>query len=112
MGHNEIYVDPFTIPAETTATRIYLYGQEQDYFFDNTVNEWTYLKNNLSYNIAVDDVHSGVNPVSISGVEGKITRILLSSEQPDPDTGEAVQGSVYAYYFTRSNSGEEKNSYM
>lgn len=107
-GHNEICVEPFTIPAETTATRIYLHGQEQDYFFDNTVNAWTYLKDNLSYNIAVDDANSGVNPVSISGVEGKITRILLSSGQPDPDTGETVQGSVYAYYFTRSNSGEEK----
>lgn len=107
-GHNEICVEPFTIPAETTATRIYLHGQEQDYFWDNTVNAWTYLKDNLSYNIAVDDIHSGVNPVSIGGIEGKITRTLISSGQPDPDTGETVQGSVYAYYFTRSNSGETK----
>lgn len=107
-GHNEICVEPFTIPADTIATRIYLHGQEQDYFWDNTVNAWTYLKDNLSYNIAVDDTHSGVNPVSIDGIAGKITRTLISSGQPDPDTGETVQGSVYAYYFTRSNSGEAK----
>lgn len=107
-GHNEICAEPFTIPAEITAVRIYLHGQEQDYFWDNTVNAWTYLKDNLSYNIAVDDVHSGVNPVSIGGIEGKITRTLISSGQSDPDTGETVQGSTFAYYFTRKENGEEK----
>lgn len=106
-GHNEISVEPFTIPNEVTPKRVYLHGQEQDYFYDNAQDKWTFLKNNLSYNIAVDN-DSGVNPCYIDGIKGNLTRTLLSSGETDPDTGEAVQSSVYAYYFTRAEQGEEK----
>ena len=106
-GHNEISVEPFTIPSGIIATRVYLHGQEQDYFYDNTQDKWTYLKDNLSYNISVNN-DSGVNPCYVGGIKGSLTRTLISSGQPDPDTGETVQSSVYAYYFTRAEQGEEK----
>lgn len=39
QGGMSLFVEPFTIPSSTTPTRIYLKGQEQDYFYDNTLSK-------------------------------------------------------------------------
>lgn len=106
QGGMAIMVEPLTIPADATPVRVYFKGQEQDYFYDNTLGKWSYLENNLSYNIAVDS-NSLVNPCYIAGIEGMLTRELVQSGEPDPDTGETVQSNTYAYYFTRTTTGEE-----
>jgi lysophospholipase L1-like esterase len=102
-----ITVEPLTIPADVTPVRVYLKGQEQDYFYDNSVDEWVYSENNLSYNIGVGDT-SLVNPCYIDGIEGTLTRELISSGEADPETGETVQSNTYAYYFTRTEAGHER----
>ena len=106
QGGMTIQILPTTIPADITPIRVYLKGQEQDYFYDNTKEKWTYLKDNLSYNIAVDG-NARINPCYINGIEGMLTRELISSGNPDPTTGETVQTNTYAYYFTRTEAGEE-----
>ena len=106
QGGMTIQILPTTIPATTTPVRVYLKGQEQDCFYDNTKGKWTYLKDNLSYNIAVDG-NARINPCYINEIEGTLTRNLISSGNPDPTTGETVQTNTYAYYFTRAKAGEE-----
>ena len=106
QGGMTIQVLPNTIPANTTPVRIYLKGQEQDYFYDYGNKKWTYSKDNLSYNIAVDE-SARINPCYINGIEGTLSRQLLSSGTADPTTGETVQTNTYAYYFTRKQAGEE-----
>ena len=106
QGGMTIQVLPNTIPADTTPVRIYLKGQEQDYFYNADSKKWTYLKDNLSYNIAVDG-NARINPCYINGIEGTLSRQLLSSGTADPTTGETVQTNTYAYYFTRKQAGEE-----
>ena len=106
QGGMAIQVLPNTIPANTTPVRIYLKGQEQDYFYDYSNKKWTYSKDNLSYNISVDE-KGRVNPCYINGIEGTLSRQLLSSGTADPTTGETVQTNTYAYYFTRKQAGEQ-----
>lgn len=106
QGGMPLEVLPTTIPATKTAIRIYLKGQEQDYFYNPETSKWEFLKNNLSYNIGVDG-NARINPCKIDGIEGTLSRIKLSSGEPDPETGETVQSDKYAYYFTRNEEGEE-----
>ena len=103
-GAMPVKILPTTIPADKSQVRVYLKGMEQDYYYDPTSKVWTYLKDNLSYNIAVDG-NAQVNPCWINGVQGTLTRTQLSSGTPDPTTGETVQTSTYAYYFSRSVAG-------
>lgn len=105
QGAMSIKVEPMTIPAGKVATRVYLKGMEQDYFYNVDNKKWTYSEGNLSYNFAVDG-NALVNPCYIDGIEGILSRTKLLSGTPDPETGETVQGDVYAYYFTRSYAGE------
>ena len=107
QGGGNINVLPFTIPSTKTATRVYLSGSETNYYYDVSQKKWTYAKSNLSYNIGVDE-KSRTNPCYIDGIEGTLTRQLISSGTPDPETGENVQGNTYAYYFTRNQEGDEK----
>lgn len=104
QGGMSIKIEPMTIPSNKVATRVYFKGMEQDYFYNSDAKKWTYLEDNLSYNIAVDG-NALVNPCYINGVEGTLSRTKLSSGTPDPETGETVQGDVFAYYFTRSQAG-------
>ena len=103
QGGEAIYIEPTTIPATKTATRVYLHGQEQDFFMNN--GSWSYLKDNLSYNIAVSE-KSMVNPCYIDRIKGTLTRTQISAGTPDPTTGETVQSATFAYYFTRDEVGE------
>lgn len=103
QGGASIYCLPTTIPATTDKTRIYIKGEEQDYFYKNSA--WTYLEGNLSYNIGTG-TKSMVNPVTIAGIEGTLTSETITEGTPDADTGETVQTQVRAYYFTRSKAGE------
>lgn len=99
-GAIPVSVLPTTIPSSTNAVRVYLKGKEQDFYYVN--GDWTYLKDNLSYNIDT----TGVNPCYINGIKGNLSRMLLSVGEPDPETGETVQSSTYAYYFTREEAGD------
>lgn len=94
---------PTTIPANVEKVRIYIKGEEQDYFY--TSGKWTYLENNLSYNISTGG-RSMVNPVTIAGVSGTLSSETITEGTPDPDTGETVQTQVRAYYFTRAKAGQ------
>ena len=105
QGGMPVEVLPATIPATKTSVRVYLKGMEQDAYYNKDTSKWTYLENALSYNIAVDG-NANINPVKINGIEGTLTRVLLTSGSSDPTTGETVQSNTYAYYFTRSTAGE------
>ena len=107
QGGGNINVLPFTIPSTKTAARVYLSGSETNYYYDVSQKKWTYDEGNLSYNIGVDE-KSRTNPCYIDGIEGTLTRQLISSGTPDPETGETVQCNTYAYYFTRNQEGDEK----
>ena len=106
QGGETIYVEPMTIPSTKTETRVYLRGQEEDYYLDSTNGKWTYSKGNLTHNISVDE-KSRVNPCYIGGIKGTLSRTLLSSGTADPTTGETVQTDTFAYYFTRDKEGIE-----
>lgn len=94
---------PTTIPASIEKVRIYIKGEEQDYFYTN--GRWTYLENNLSYNISTGN-KSMVNPVTIAGVSGTLSAETITEGTPDNETGETVQTQVRAYYFTRAKAGQ------
>lgn len=104
QGGASIYCLPTTIPAAVEKTRIYVKGEEQDYFYKNSA--WTYLENNLSYNISTGS-KSRVNPVTIAGIEGTLSSEIITEGTADETTGETVQTQVRAWYFTRSNAGDE-----
>lgn len=104
QGGMPVKVLPTTIPADTSQVRVYLKGQEQDYFYNNTTSQWEYLKDNLSYNLGTEP-NGRISPCYINGIKGTLTRTLLSSGTADPTTGETVQTSTYAYYFTRETAG-------
>ena len=106
QGGMPVSILPNTIPATKTKTRVYLKGMEQDAYYDKDTGKWTYSLDTLSYNIATENVNARVNPCKICGVEGTLTRELISSGSPDPDTGETVQSNTYAYYFTRAEEGD------
>lgn len=103
QGAETLLAEPFTMPSNGEV-RIYVKGQEDDYFYTN--GEWTYLEDNLSHNIGLSEA-SQVNPCKIGGIDGTISRILIEEGESDPTTGETVQQNTYAWYFTRSNEGEE-----
>lgn len=105
QGGMPVKVLPTTIPADKTSVRVYLKGEEQDCYYNADTSAWTYVKGALSYNIAVEG-NARINPCKINGIEGTLTRELVSSGSPDPTTGETVQANTYAYYFTRSEAGE------
>ena len=107
QGGGNINVLPFTIPSTKTAVRVYLSGGETNYYYNASQKKWTYEENNLSYNIGISE-NSRTNPCYIDGVEGTLSRELISSGNADPETGETVQTNTYAYYFTRNQEGEEK----
>ena len=106
QGGMPVSILPNTIPATKTKTRVYLKGMEQDAYYDKDTSKWTYSPDTLSYNIATEDANARVNPCKICGVEGTLTRELISSGSPDPETGETVQSNTYAYYFTRAGEGD------
>lgn len=105
QGGMPVEVLPATIPATKTSVRVYLKGMEQDAYYNKDTSKWTYKEDTLGYNIAVDG-NANINPVKINGIEGTLTRVLVSSGSPDPTTGETVQSNTYAYYFTRSTAGD------
>ena len=105
QGGMPIEVLPTTIPATKTSVRVYLKGMEQDAYYNKDTSKWIYSEDALSYNIAVDG-NANINPVKINGIEGTLTRVLVSSGSADPTTGETVQSNTYAYYFTRSTAGD------
>lgn len=104
QGGASIYCLPMTIPATTEKTRIYIKGEEQDYFYQG--GAWTYLEDNLSYNISTGS-KSMVNTVTIAGVEGTLSSEVITEGTADETTGETVQTQVRAWYFTRSKTGDE-----
>ena len=107
QGGGNINVLPFTIPSTKTATRVFLSGGETNYYYNANQKKWTYDDGNLSYNIGVDE-KSRTNPCYIDGIEGTLSRELISSGNADPETGETVQTNTYAYYFTRNQEGDKK----
>lgn len=102
QGGMPLKIAPTTIPANTSQVRVHLEGMEKDAFYDG--GKWTFNKDNLSYNIGVEE-KARINPCTINGIEGTLSRTLVSSGQPDPTTGETVQTNTYAYYFSRSEPG-------
>ena len=103
QGAECLLCEPFTMPAEKTKVRIYIKGQEQDFFYND--GNFSFLENNLSYNINLGE-QKGINPCCIGDIEGTLSRELLSAGTPDPTTGETVQSNTYAYYFTRAEIGK------
>ena len=106
QGGMPVSVLPATIPSTTTSVRVYLKGMEQNAYYNKDKSAWEYSKDALSYNIAVDG-NARINPCKINGIDGTLSRVLLTPGSADPTTGETVQSNTYAYYFTRSAAGEE-----
>ena len=106
QGGMGVEVAPFTLPADYTPVRVYLKGQEQDYFYDPQLNKWTYAEDNLSYDFAAS-TNSGVNPCTIGGVRGTLTPTPMYVGDRDPDTGEVWEKAGRVWRFTRKTSGDE-----
>lgn len=105
QGGQQLYVEPFTIRADTIQTYIKLIGQEHNVYHNGSDYVYDDENDKTSYNVNCESANGYINPCYIAGVKGTMSREKVSAGEPDPETGETATTDTYNYYFARETEG-------